>query len=507
MTRIGWLGGRRVLAVLIVVVAVGCAWAWMRSAPTRGQEPALTVLTVNTSQPGNPFAAGAVGLSTETSSLGSGYLSPSRSGLARLMRMLGPSVLRVGGNSVDLSWWTSNEEPHPSWATNIVTPADLEVLHELLSATGWKVILGVNLGHFEPTRVVNEVGYAQRSLGKALLGVEIGNEPDDFDRKTQLRPSTYSANEYLNEVSIYARALSATGVRLYGPALGRTEWLTQMGTAAQVFVELTLHYYPTSTCTGRGPATAELLLPEVRQQEDGTLEALVRAGSIARRSMRIGETNAAACVVSPSTHPIFATALWALDWALRAASDGTHGINFHGIFGACGAHSDSPICAPTEQAARAGDVTAQPEYYGLLAARQLEGGRFVPTHLITTDPLPNLTTWATLASDGTVKVAIDNLATEGLPQHVSIPASRYIATAETLSGPSTGANTDISFGGMPVTAAGRWHPSPLRLGGDRAIHVIVPAASAVIITLSRARSGHSNHAVRVSTMQQTDNVR
>ena len=124
------------------------------------------------------------------------------------MRLLGPSVLRVGGNSVDLSWWTSNGEPPPPWATSTVTPADLSALRGLLTATGWRVLLGVNLGHFEPSRAVDEARYAKRILGKSLLGIEIGNEPDDFGKKPKLRAPTYSVGEYLQEADAYSQALS-----------------------------------------------------------------------------------------------------------------------------------------------------------------------------------------------------------------------------------------------------------------------------------------------------------
>ena len=282
---------------------------------------------------------------------------------------------------------------------------------------------------------------------------------------------------------------------LYGPALGRTEWLGQMGAAMHMFSEITQHYYPTSTCEGVKPAaaapaaTTELLLPAVRQQEDETVRALVQAGSVAARPTRIGETNAAACATSPSSGPVFESALWALDWALRAASGGVSGINFHGGFGICGLHSLSPICAPGDEPAAAyeGDVTAQPEYYGLLAASQLEGGRFVPTQRDRPRPVAELTTWATVVPNGTVKIAIDNFTTEDLAQPISIRTPGYVATVDTLIGPSTGARSGISFGGAAVTGARRWYPKPKPLGAHRSIRVVVLPASAVIVTLDPTR--------------------
>ena len=101
---------------------------------------------------GRNFAQGAIGLSTETYEFGVHHLSATSRARIRLMRLLGPAVLRIGGNEFDESWWTSHNEPRPSWATNVVTPADLARLRGLLDATHWRVILGVNLGHFDPAR-------------------------------------------------------------------------------------------------------------------------------------------------------------------------------------------------------------------------------------------------------------------------------------------------------------------------------------------------------------------
>ena len=479
--------GLRVLVVLIAVSAAACTWVWARSSASVPLAP--------TGQPGNVFDPGAVGLSMEASELETGHLSAAHDRLVRLMRLLGPSVLRIGGNSVDFSWWTSTGEPPPPWAISTVTPADLAVLHGLLAAAGWRVLLGVDLGHFEPARAADEARYAQRILGKDLVGVELGNEPNDFGHSgNSLRSPIYAVDEYLREAEAYRQALNivAPGVALYGPALGQhTTWLTQVGVAARMFRELTQHYYPTGTCpsvpASAPPTAAELLSPVVRLREDEALDVLELAGRVSGRSPRIGETGSITCSESPSVGTVFATALWALDWSLRAVSTGVSGLNFHGGLGVAGCYSGAPICAPNEAAAYAGDVIAQPEYYGLLAARQLEGGRFVPTHLVTPSRLPNLTTWATLAPDGTVRIAIDNLATEALAQPVSIAISGYAATYETLVGPSVEATTGITLGNTRVTSVGQWRPRPVRLPRvlPHSFRVVVHPASAIIVTLRR----------------------
>lgn len=473
-----------------------CVWAWARSDTTRELAP-TAVLRVEPRRPGYAFAPGAVGLATETKELGSGRLSSTDGRLVRLMRLLGPSVLRIGGNSVDLSWWTSSGEPTPYWAANTVTPADLSALHILLATAGWKVLLGVDLGHFEPTRAADEARYAQQILGTSLLGIEIGNEPNDFGgRQDSLRPSSYDVDEYLREAETYVQAIhmAVPGVALYGPALTqKTTWLSEMGNAASIFTGITQHFYASSTCSGNPPAVsptiAGLLSPAERQLENEVLAALAQTASVAGRPTRIGETNTASCLGSPAS-PSFASALWALDWSLRAASSGVEGLNFPGGLGSCISRGENPICA-SPRGPRAGEVAAQPEYYGLLAARQLEGGRFVPTSVVATDKLPNLTTWATVTPSGKLTIAIDNLATAGLAQPVLISVPGYVIDSkESMIGPSVGASRAIMLGRSPVGIEGQWKPKDTASGRSNPI-IMIPG-SATIVTMSRVSTGTSH---------------
>jgi hypothetical protein len=481
----------RVLIVLVISLAVAYAWAWSRSAATMPLAPPV-ILRVDTSHRGNAFASGAVGLSTEARELSSGSLDARHSSLVRLMRLLGPSILRIGGDSVDLSWWTSGNEPAPSWATSIVAPADLYRLRRLLAATGWRALLGVDLGHFEPNRAADEARYARRILGVHLLGVEIGNEPNDFGRpRVNLRPSNYGPSEYMGEAATYARVLrtAVPDLAIYGPALSQTtSWLTEIGVGARTFTEFTQHYYPTSMCPGalhsRPLPTADgLLSPAVRLNEDEVLAALAHAGARGARVTRIGETNAVSCVGSPSASPTFASALWALDWSLRAASDGVKGLNFHGNFDACGGRAQSPICATSDRAAGLGEVTAQPEYYGLLAASRLEGGRFVPVKTITRGPSANLTSWATVDRNGTVTIAVDNMSTRDFDQPISIPISGYSASYEALIGPSVESRAHITLGGGKISNSGQWSSKSMPAGHRKTLRLIMRPASAIIVTL------------------------
>jgi hypothetical protein len=459
------------------------------------------VLHMQRGDRGNEFEPGAIGLSIEAQELAGSGLSAHDSSLVELMRLLGPGVLRIGGDSLDESWWTSQNEPAPAWATSTITPADLGRLRELLEAAGWRAILGVNLGHFDPARAAGEALVAEHVLGPHLLGLEIGNEPSNYGNPDiGLRSSSYSVGEYLHELAAYSTAIRSAvpGIALYGPDLGSfapLSWLQAVASdKGASFTSLDVHYYPTHYSVAKGacaaapmPSPGELLSPEVREAENEALKSIHEAGQVAHLPTRISETNdSSSCDLpgAPSISPVFASALWSLDWALRAASAGVAGINFHGNFGRCIPEAFTPVCEPRHVAAARAAVTARPEYYGLLAARELEGGRFVPTHLSSSGSLPNLTSYATVGSSGTIRIAIDNMALEGPAETVSIPASGYTASYQVLAGPSLTARSEITLAHAGLTAAGQWHPrrmSPSRVG--RWFRVMVQPASAVIVKL------------------------
>jgi hypothetical protein len=491
---------RSALALLLVVLAAALAWALTRRASPEPRVPvaAVTIPTLQFApqKPGTEFSPGAVGLSVDANELSAGRLSVHDASLVRLMQLLGPSLLRIGGDSVDLSWWTSSDEPSPRWATTTTTPADLYTLREMLDATGWHMLLGVDFAHFEPTRAANEALEAQSILGPLLVGVEIGNEPNDYAHESNgkpLRGLGYRPPEYIREADAYKQALNSQvpSLAIYGPASSNAHWLTAMGGAAQMFSVLTDHFYPMEGCssdpsTGAPlePTSTALLSSRTRLLEEETLSELAQARALTSRATLIGETGAGACRGNSSASPVFASALWSLGWVLRAASGGVAGLNFHGHLGVCGPYTQSPICAPTAQAAHANQVTAQPVYYGMLAATRLEGGQFIPTSLSGVNSADNIETWATLAPSGTVTIAIDDLSLAGPAQPLFIPMSGYSAAEEPMLGPSPNARSHISLGRAGITDHGRWHPRPIRLrSANGYVRVLVHPASALLITL------------------------
>jgi hypothetical protein len=497
---------RSVLAAgLIIILACAGVWAFGgRSAGTSAQAR-TAILELDTRHPGHEFERSAIGLSVDAIEVGHARLSAQDHNLIDLMRLLGPSTLRIGGGSANLSWWTETDEPAPAWATNTVTPADLATLRDLLRATGWQVLLGVNLGHFDPARAASEALAARRILGASLKGIEVGNEPNDYgamNRHPPLRKPTYDIADYLGEANAYHNAIAGTTPRVSidGPSFIGTPWLSQIGSAARLFTQITQHYYHIGSCISASastmappPTDEELLSSTERQAETETLGLLAQTRAATGRSSLISETGTGPCNGNSAGSGSFASALWALDWTLRATSSGVSGLNFHGHLGVCGPDNQSPICASTRQAATRTDVTPQPEYYGLLAASRLEGGRFIPVKLAASGSLPNLTAWATIAPSGKITIAIDNLAMNGQSVSVSIPVgANRLAVEEPLTAPSVAATTGISLSGTHVTPGQAWRPRPSRLNViARSVRVVVAPASAAIVTVSAQQTRRS----------------
>ena len=238
----------------------------------------------------------------------------------------------------------------------------------------------------------------------------------------------------------------------------------------------------------RAPQRFRLLSPLVREREDIWLRLLLNAGAVAHHETRITETNTtSSCDATggPATSPVFASALWALDWALRAPSAGVAGINFHGYFGQCAPEVFSPLCAAGRAAELRGDVSARPEYYGLAAARLLEGGRFIPVSVAGAD-VSGLTGYATVHPSSAITLAIDNMS-GGRPISVLLRVPGYSkASIEVLKGPSLGAKSAITFGGSSFSNAGvlRSKATPVdRVSGG--LRVTMTPWSAAVLTIRR----------------------
>ncbi|HEX3803550.1 MAG TPA: hypothetical protein VHV75_11990 [Solirubrobacteraceae bacterium] len=438
------------------------------------------VVTISARPEGHSLPPAFIGLAVENWTLTKDQFQGSN--LGEYLRAIGPrGLLRIGGNSLDESLWTSHREPRPAWATQgVATPASLRTLAVALRSAGWRVILGVNLRHYDPGRAVDEASYAARILGPELAAIEPGNEPDHYG---------ISEATYLQRFRGYARALHAAlpAVRLVGPdaASGDTAWLRafarQQAGDRQISL-LTFHNYPESACRGNRPTIADLLSLRDWRREKEAADAAVSDGAVARVPAIIDETNSAVCWGAPGTSNVFASALWTLDYTLLLAHEGLAEVNFQGRIAGCAEYS--PLCT----VGNGRHLMARPDFYGLLAALQVTPGRF----LTLADPdAASLRAYAVSSKGGSLSVILDNLGgpttvTVRLPRHSYHSVSETTLQTSSPLGLTSTSTRGITLGGRQITPNGVLQPPRYRRVKLDAgsFTVAVKAGSAAIVKVS-----------------------
>src|SRR6202165_495177 len=183
----------------------------------RGPIPAS--VSIDRARPGPPVPREFLGLSFEVSALHriAGYAGTGN--LVGLLRSLGPGVLRFGGVTADTRVaWTDAETPRPAWASSVLEDGDLRALGSLAAASGWRILLTLGLGHYEPVAAAREAAAAKAALGGWLQGIELGNEPNAYAQH-DLRSEPWTVVQYDAQLAAYRSAIEAAapGIPLAGP--------------------------------------------------------------------------------------------------------------------------------------------------------------------------------------------------------------------------------------------------------------------------------------------------
>jgi hypothetical protein len=483
-----------------------------RVAGSRATQPVSGALTLLSSPPprgtpvsvsvaprpaGNAVPAGFLGLSFEVRSLPTlaGYAG--RGDLVALLRSLGAGVMRLGGISADeQAAWVGPGGSRPGWASVAVTDGDLAGLAALARASGWRVLLTVNLAHYDPPAAAQEAAAAQRLLGSHLAGIEIGNEPNLFVAK-HLLPPGWGFGAYVPEVAAYRAAIltAAPGVAIAGPdpttGVGGLRWVHAVASSPTLRPALlTDHYYPLSSC-GESPTLSELLSPNVRRAESEMLSKMLAIARAHALPLRVDETNNISCEGQPGVSDTFASALWALDYTARAVAAGVTGLNFHDLIAYSRAYS--PLFARSPAALAAGALHAAPEWYALLAAHTLlgdrPGERPLPTS-VAGAASGELSAQALRAPDRRLEIVLVDYAPPGsrpLAVRLGVPRDLGGGSVLRLTGPSPAATSGVRLGGRAVASDGSWTaPATLpRVSGRAgALAVQMPPDSAAIVTLT-----------------------
>jgi hypothetical protein len=497
-------GPVRVLAVALGVAALGVALAALLSGAGRDADSersatatgAPVTVLIDSHHPGKRVQRRFVGLSFEAAALPEFSAFADNGNIVGLLRSLGPGVLRFGGVSADTQVaWTDAATPRPAWATRVLDSHDLRRLGRIASRSGWSVLLTVGLAHYEPRAAAREVAAASAVLGRRLAAIEIGNEPDAYAQH-QFRSSPWTFARYDAEVHAYRRAIARAvpGVRFAGPGVSGSQIFVSWGASealAQRPVLLTGHHYPLGCHQTPAPSIERLLSVGVRRLEGQSLGRYMSVSRSSRIPFRLDEINSVSCGGTAGISNTFASALWATGYIAEAMAAGVSGINLQGNPVNCRGYS--PLCATTPRLLASGVLHPQPDWYSLLLATSLTGARPLPT-TVSAPGHPDVLVQAFMAPGGRLRLVIVDDEPPGTPTAaLSVHVGRSYRSASVLSlrAPAPGASTGVRLGGQAVARDGSWHASPSVIPVVRrhgAITLTVPASSAALVTLLRARA-------------------
>lgn len=442
----------------------------------------LTVSATGTGSIGTGFA----GLSYEKSMMCGPLFAGSNANLIGMFELLGPSVLRIGGNSVDQCVWT----PEGAGRTaNQIAPADVDALAAFLKAAGWQCIYGINLGGAAngtttPQLAAAEVAYVSERLGSSLIGIEIGNECDGYGAAGSYFANNWSLAQFETLWSQFRDAIVAAvpGVPVTGPASGSnvTAWTVPFAQAVtrKGLSLVTQHYYRgdghASTSTAANLISADANLPKC-------MGLLNSASQVTGIPFRMGECNSYFNGGATGVSNSYASSLWVLDFLFGCAQGGASGVNLHG-----GGHANGYTPIADNNGAV---VEARPEFYGLTMFTLAGQGTLCGTSLSVGST--NATAYAVKTSTGGLNIVIVNKdTTQNLDMTISLPQTARSASLMTMSqlssganGPSLAATSGVTIQGASIAANGDFNPgSPydLTIKGSQ-IDCYVPALSAVLI--------------------------
>jgi hypothetical protein len=494
---------RRVRGIGVIAALMALAVAPSVSPASATSPPDSTLYaTVGTTPTGQAIAPGFVGTSMEFQAVHA-YTGNNPKAinpvLVALVKGLAPGqqpVLRIGGDSTDVSWWPIRGVIPPGGVTYTLNRDWLETTRALVQQLDAKLIIGVNLAAGRPAFAAAEARAFLTGIGRRYIeAMEIGNEPDLYgqfvwyhapDGKNFLaRPKNYSFSDFSTQFAHWESALSSVPVA--GPALAELTWLGDLGkfvSAAPGLSLVTVHRYPLRGCVKDKTSPLYASIPNLL--EDSSSQGLaaevapyVSAVHARGLQLRVDEMNSVACSGIKGVSNTFASALWALDTLFNMASVGVDGVNFHTLPRA------GYELFTFKRVKGKWEAFVHPEYYGMLMFGQAAppGSKLLPT----TAPSGPVKVWATRSSNGQIHVVVINKSlTTGENVQVTVPGAST-ASVEWLRAPSASATSGVSLGGetfgneSSTGTLGAMQDGQLQsfLG---AYTIDVPPASAVMLT-------------------------
>jgi hypothetical protein len=420
-----------------------------------------------------------MGLSYEKEAISYAYFHPSNHNLIALFRQLGNGVLRIGGSSGDQVLWT----PESEGATHQqVSPANIKALAGFLQATGWPCIYGINLATSTPALAAAEAACAVSELGPSLLGIALGNEPDEYGDAGSFFPGNWTFRDFLKRWDSFRSAIiqAAPDVPITGPDTGGAnhmyDWTfpyAQAVTPSEITL-MTQHYYRQSGASTTSTASF-LISPDPRLT--GVLNTMSAGAQRLSIPYRITECNSFANGGAAGVSDSYASSLWVIDFLFSAALGGSTGVNMHGGGSQAGYQ---PIADHSGAV-----IEVRPEYYGLLLFALAGPGTLLKTQLAA--GTVDVTAYAVrIQSGGLNLILVNKDSIQNLTITIETNQPIHTATMQTMTGPGLDATSGVTIQGATVDNDGNFAPeSPDLLAAvGTQTTCSIPPLSAVLITIT-----------------------
>ena len=479
--------------IFVIVVAFFLLFPVPIEAQSTVVEPVQ--ITVHSESPGAKIPTYFLGLSFSSKYLADKqkFYNPDNKDLASLLNNLGPGVIRISGD--DQIWVdgpTSPDERSASAGT-IINPYKVDGLFALAKEAGWRVIYGLDFLTYyvsgKPTDMdmaVDEAAYIAAKEGSTLLAFEIGNEPTSARYRTS--DSSLDFPSLIDKYTTYLADIRARApnAQFAGPSefqsfpyypLFADRYFSGFLEDAKIKGNIaiaTIHMYPLSNNDAERPPEQKLTIENMlsRYTDTRTEEYIQNYAARAKAEgvpLRFDEINSASIGGRNGVTDTYAGGLWGVNLLFTMAKYGVSGVNFSG--GGCGGYSAIGICG--------NEFHTFGLYYCMLFFHKAANGRFVPVD-ITTEK--NLTSYATLADDGSLRVTIINKEMDlnnSVEFNINLSKPYALVSTLTLSAPTledTGDNITL----VQVDANSENSNPPV----DKNYTISVRNGSAVVVTFA-----------------------
>ncbi|CDO77499.1 Glycoside Hydrolase Family 79 protein [Trametes cinnabarina] len=307
--------------------------------------------------------------------------------MALVAERAGRVHVRVGGNTQDTARLVQSLEDgkaiekqkvdtnNPTQTPALLyTPEILYLLSNISSLVNVKWYLGVPLN--DTSELHLEIAeWGERILGENLLGLQVGNEPDLYQRHGH-RPEGYGPYDYFGEFGQVLDTMRSMNLKstsnLIGPSVATGDWRPEdvwntgfIQAYSDSLAALTVERYPDDNCAAIYQGFGEPVDPQVAFPR--YLNHTAGSSTIA---LYLNSTNIAQQAGFPGISTSFGAALWAIDYGLQMGYS-----NFSNALLHVGGQNVyyNPFTAPPTNESSYHQWTVGPIFYSVLAVAETLG--------------------------------------------------------------------------------------------------------------------------------------